>query len=64
MARAKKKGIQSGFAFGFSQMQMFLIYAVVFYVGALLHKYQGLSVLDMFTSIFGVMFATFGAGNS
>jgi ATP-binding cassette subfamily B (MDR/TAP) protein 1 len=64
MRRAKKKGIQSGLAFGFSQMQIFLIYAVVFYVGAVLHKYQGLSVLDMFTAIFGIMFATFGMGNN
>lgn len=43
---------------------MFVIYAVVFYVGAILHRDNGLTVLDMFTSIFGVMFATFGAGNS
>lgn len=45
-------------------MQMFCIYAVVFYVGALLHKHEGLTVVDMFKSIFGIMFATFGAGNN
>jgi len=43
---------------------MFLIYAIVFYIGAVFHKYNDLSVLDMFTSIFGIMFATMGAGNN
>jgi ATP-binding cassette subfamily B (MDR/TAP) protein 1 len=33
-------------------------------VGAVLHRDKGLSVLDMFTSIFAIMFSTFGMGNN
>ncbi|CAD8071446.1 unnamed protein product [Paramecium primaurelia] len=54
------KGLQAGSAFGFSQMQPMLINALVFYCGALLVKYQGLDVNDMFRAIFGITFATMG----
>ncbi|CAD8160850.1 unnamed protein product [Paramecium pentaurelia] len=54
------KGLQAGSAFGFSQMQPMLINAIVFYCGALLVKYQGLDVNDMFRAIFGITFATMG----
>ncbi len=41
---------------------MFAIYAVTFYVGAIFHRDEGLSVKDMFISILGLMSAGFAAG--
>lgn len=37
-----------------------LINALVFYCGALLVKYEGLDINDMFRAIFGISFATMG----
>jgi ATP-binding cassette subfamily B (MDR/TAP) protein 1 len=45
-------------------MMMFLIYAFVFYIGALFTEKYGLKFKDMYQSIFGVMFAAFGSGNA
>ena len=41
---------------------MFAIYAVTFYVGAIFHRDEGLSVKDMFISIFVLMLAGLVAG--
>ena len=45
-------------------MSMFLIYAFVFYIGAIFTEEIDLSFKDMYQAIFGVMFAAFGAGNA
>ena len=42
-------------------MQTSLVNALIFYMGAVLIKYQGLTVLGMFRAIFGISFATLGA---
>lgn len=41
-------------------MTPMLINALVFYCGALLVKYNGLDINDMFRAIFGITFATMG----
>ena len=45
-------------------MQMFLINAVIFYVGAIFVRDIGLSIEDMFKTILAITFATMGAGNN
>ena len=43
---------------------MFFVYAIVFLIGAVFIDKIGLSYGDLFQSIFGVIFAAFGAGNA
>lgn len=45
-------------------MQNFLVNALVFYVGAILVRDEGLEVESMFKAIFGLTFAVIGAGNN
>lgn len=62
--KAQRRGIYAGLAFGFSNMQMFIIDAVIFVIGAVLVRDTGLSTLDMFVSIMAITFATMGAGSN
>jgi len=64
MNLAVRKGNLSGLAYGFSQFAMFLDYAVVFFLGAVFMNATNLGYKDLFQSIFGVLFAAFGAGNA
>lgn len=43
---------------------MFAVYAILFYVGAIFHREYEVAAVDMFTAIFAVMYAGFGAGNN
>lgn len=43
---------------------MFGVYAIIFICGALLVRSSGLEIKSMFVSIFAILFAAFGAGNS
>lgn len=44
---------------------MFLVYAVMFYVGAIIYReHDDVDVMDMYTAIFALMYAGFGAGNN
>lgn len=43
---------------------MFIVYAILFYVGAIFHRDNGVESVDMFTAIFALMYAAFGAGNN
>ena len=40
------------------------MYAITFYLGAVLVRYDSLNSGDMFVSIFAIMFCSFGAGNN
>lgn len=48
--------------FGFSQFAIFLIYAVIFRVGANFQVDYGLSMRDFFISLFCIIFGGYGAG--
>jgi len=61
---AVKKGNTSGLLFGFSQLGMFVNYAVVFFVGAVFINAIDLGYKDLFLSIFAILFAAYGAGNA
>lgn len=40
------------------------MYAVVFYCGAIFINEYGLSISDLFTALFAIMFAAFTSGNA
>jgi ATP-binding cassette subfamily B (MDR/TAP) protein 1 len=63
---AIKKGNLSGFFFGLSQIVMFVIFGVLFYLGALfVHDNPNVVTVDkMFTAIYAIMFAGMTAGNN
>lgn len=45
-------------------MSQFVLYAVIFYCGALFIRDHGLTVQEMFTSLFCIMFAAFSMGQA
>lgn len=63
-AQVSKKANVSGLAFGFSNMVMFIIYGLTFYLGAVLNRKYDLDLKDMLASMFAVLYASFGAGNN
>lgn len=58
-----KKGHLAGISFGFSQLVMFVLFAVVFYVGAVFYRDGDVEILEMFTAIYAIMYAAIAAGN-
>ena len=62
---AVEKGLLSGFFFGLSQLIMFTIFGVLFYLGALfVRDNESVTLDDMFTAIYAVLFAGMTAGNN
>lgn len=63
---AIKKGNASGFFFGLSQIVMFTIFGILFYLGAIFVRDnpETVTVEKMFTAIYAVMFAGMTAGNN
>ena len=43
---------------------MFAVYAIIFICGAVFVRDNGVTIKEMFVSIFAILFAAFGAGNS
>ena len=60
---AIKKGVVSGFLFGCSQLAMFVVFGLVFYVGSLFMRNYGEGFKDVYMAVFGIMFATMDMGN-
>lgn len=52
----------SGGAFGYSQGITFWVFALLFYVGAVLVDDGDVSFSDFFTAMFAVIFGAFGIG--
>lgn len=61
---AVKSGNLAGFLFGASQLVMFVIFALVFYIGTLFVKRYGINFVDLFTAIYALIFAAMTAGNN
>lgn len=59
---ASCKGLKTGLIYGLGQASMFVVYAAVFYAGAIFTYKYDLSFQDMFRALFGIIFAGFGAG--
>ena len=60
----KKKSVYSGIMLGFSEFIRFAMYAIIFISGAYFVKNNGLSISDMFTALFGILWGIYGAGNT
>ena len=61
---ATRKGNIAGLLFGFSQLVMFIIFALVFYIGSIFVRNYGVSITDLFTAIYAIIFAAMTAGNN
>ena len=61
---ALKSGNIAGFLFGASQLVMFIIFALVFYIGTLFVRKYGIDFVDVFTAIYAILFAAMTAGNN
>ena len=60
-----QKGHISGILYGFSQIIMFTIFGVLFFVGALfVRDHKNVEIDDMFTAIYAIIFAGMTAGNN
>ena len=64
LKNAISNGHKSGFAFGFGQMMLFLVYAIVFLVGGAFLRDSAIEFKDLFQSIMGIMFAAMGTSNA
>jgi len=56
-----KSGIVAGSVFGFSQMAVFVSFAIVFFTGSELMVQQKIGFVEFFTSVLAVMFGALGA---
>ncbi len=62
---AVKKGNCSGLLFGFSQIVMFIIFALIFYIGTIfIRDNPQLTVADVFTAIYAITFSAMTVGNN
>lgn len=57
-----KRGLIAGAAFGYSQGITFWVFALLFYMGAVMVDKGIVEYGDFFTSMFAVMFGAFGVG--
>lgn len=64
LSLAKKNGIISGFFYGLAQLIMFVVVALIFFLGAVFVEANGLNVSDMFTAVFAIFFSGMTVGNN
>jgi hypothetical protein len=57
-----KKTIKTGLVYGFGQCSMFVVYAVLFYAGALFTTRYNLGFRELYRALFSIIFAAYGAG--
>jgi len=60
--KIQKKGLMIGFSMGLSNLFMFLIFATIFYVGAVIRNERDLGVAEMFKGMLVLTFAAFDMG--
>lgn len=58
----KKRGAMTAVAFGYSQGMMFWVFAIIFYVGAVLIDNGTITFLAFFQAFFAVFLGAFGVG--
>ena len=59
-----KNGIVSGLFYGIAQLIMFIVIALIFYLGSLFVQNNGVPVDRMFTAIFAIFFSAMTVGNN
>lgn len=62
MDKRRKRALISGAAFGYAQAVIFWVFALLFYVGAILVDDGTVGYSDFFTAMFAVIFGAFGIG--
>lgn len=61
---AKKNGNISGILYGFSQIVMFVVFALIFFIGTLFVRQFNVKFVDVFTAIYAIVFAAMTTGNN
>lgn len=61
---AVKNGFISGFFYGLAQFIMFIVIALIFYLGSIFVQNNGVQVENMFTAIFAIFFSAMTVGNN
>jgi len=61
---AVKNGFVSGFFYGIAQFIMFIVIALIFYLGSLFVQNNGVAIDSMFTAIFAIFFSAMTVGNN
>lgn len=64
MTMGVKKGMVSGFLYGLTQIMMFFIFGLIFYLGIIFMTHNNLKVAEVFTAVYAILFAGMTAGNN
>jgi ATP-binding cassette subfamily B (MDR/TAP) protein 1 len=59
-----KKGNVSGLLFGLTQIVMFAIFGLIFFLGTVFIRDAGVTVADVFTAIYAIVFGAMTVGNN
>ena len=60
-----KKGLLTGFLYGISQLITYFVMGLLFWIGSIfVRDHDDVTVEDMFTAVYALMFAAMGAGNN
>lgn len=58
------KGLIAGLMFGISQLILFVIFGLIFYLGIIFMIRNNLNISDIFTAIYAIVFSGMTAGNN
>ena len=61
---AIKNGLVSGFFYGLSQLIMYLVVGLIFFIGSVFVRDNDLDISDMFTAVFAIFFSGMTVGNN
>lgn len=59
-----RKGMISGFLYGLTQIIMFFVFGLIFYLGTVFMRDNNLEIANVFTAIYAIMFSGMTAGNN
>lgn len=59
-----RKGMTSGFLYGLTQIIMFFVFGLIFYLGTVFMRDNNLEIANVFTAIYAIMFSGMTAGNN
>jgi ATP-binding cassette subfamily B (MDR/TAP) protein 1 len=58
------KGLISGLLYGVSQLILFIVFGLIFYLGIIFMNRNGLSIDNVFVAIYAIVFSGMTAGNN
>jgi ATP-binding cassette subfamily B (MDR/TAP) protein 1 len=59
-----KKGHVSGILFGISQLIMFFVFGLIFFLGTVFKRDNNLAIINVFTAIYAIFFSAMTVGNN